>query len=148
MECNGIPYEIIESGWNVKVLAKDFANYLNKLIKSLKKNEVINLTIFSNEEPIKEQAGTVYKDLKELKLIYDDDNKITDILITFKDGIISLKSIFKEVPRRFFFFNLYDLKYFSSWDSLFTEYEAVYLMLFFLNSVRRIRFTKEVLSDE
>lgn len=151
MECNGIPYEIIEHNWNIKVSTKDFAHYLNNLIETLRKNEVINLTIYSmhsREEPIEDHAGTVYKDLKEFKVLYNNDNEIDDILIRFKDGTISLKSILNDVPKNFFFFESDDLENFSMWGSSSNNYEAVFLLLFLPNSIRRIRFNKEVLHDE
>ena len=148
MECNGIYYEEIPQYWNIKVPTLEFTIHLNRLLKSLTKDQVVNLTVFSMEEPVEQQAGIVYRDLKEVKDIYNTENELDDILITFKDGIISLKSILKDVPKHFVFYNLESLEDFSIWDSSSCGYEAVFLTLFLPNSIRRIRFTKEVLSDE
>lgn len=147
MECNGIYYEEIPHYWNIKVPTLEFSIHLNRLLKSLTKDQVVNLTVFSMEEPIEQQAGTVYRDLKGFKDLYNTENELDDILITFKDGTISLKSILKDVPKHFIFYDLESLADFSMWDSSSCGYEAVYLTLILKDSIRRIRISKEVISD-
>lgn len=147
MECNGIYYEEIPQYWNIKVPTLEFCIHLNRLLKSLTKDQVVNLTVFSTEEPVEQQAGTVYKDLREVKDLYNTENELDDILITFKDGTISLKSILKDVPKHFIFYDLESLADFSAWGFSSHEYEAVYLTLFLKDSIRRIRISREVISD-
>ena len=148
MECNGIYYEEIPQYWNIRVPTLEFTVHLNRLLKSLTKDQVVNLTVFSLEEPIEQQAGIVYKDLREFKELYNTENELDDILITFKDGTISLKSILKDVPKYFIFYDLDSLEDFSIWDSSSYGYEAVFLTLFLKDQIRRIRISKEVISDD
>lgn len=141
MECNGIFYTIRKETWNIQVPVFEFALHLNNLLKSLRKDEQIDLIKLYLQEPIKERAGVVYKDLKEVKLFYDTNNQLNDILIVNKDGTISFKSIFDDIPEVFIFYDVESLERFSLMESS-SEYEAIDIM-FTTKCVNRISIVKK-----
>lgn len=147
MEHCDIFYTVSEHKWDIKVPIFEFSVHLNRILKNLKKNEQVNLIVFSLEEPIKERCGTVYKDITNVKLFYNQapDIYVSDMLIYFKDGSISLKSILGKLPSELVFYDLNSLEDFSRMK---TEHKYSSVDITIVTDVlRRICIQKEVTDD-
>lgn len=147
--CNNIEYDVEEHKWSIFVDTFELVHHLKQLIKTLYDYEVVNFTVFASTDPDKEDKRVDYKDVKDISIKGDEDDDDFDIVITHKDGVFSFKQEFPQVPTRFFFYDRDSLYDFSEMITSTEEYEAVY-MLFrsYIGGMHRIRFTKEMRSDE
>lgn len=146
--CNNIEYDVEEHKWSIFVDTFELVHHLRQLIKTLYDYEVVNFTVFASTDPDNQddKHKREYKDVKDISITEDDSH--FDILITHKDGVFSFKQEFPQVPTRFFFYDRDALYDFSEMITSTDEYEAVYMLFRSYMNMHRIRFTKEMRSDE
>ena len=146
MMCNNIEYDVEEHKWSIYVDTFELVGHLRQLIKTLYDNEVVNFRVFTSTDPDYQDKVVDYKDIKDISIKEDDSH--FDIVITHKDGVFSFKQEFPEVPTRFFFYDLDALYNFSQMQTSTAKFEAVYMLFRSPIDMHRIRFTKEMRSDE